>query len=512
MQVPRLILGVTNDWRCRRPCAPSRRPSLWMRSTAADRDRVARGAGRSVGIRAALVALRIALVLAILASSRPRVVDASAQGAASEVDPSASPLAICFYHADGTGAVVRLEQTDEFGNPSATAGTRTQPFGYTGEPVDPSSGLVDLRARLYDPPSGRFLTRDGFPGYADLPLSLNRYSYVLNDPATLTDPSGEVPILPILGACAGGALVDVAVDALAANAGGEKLTGSRVLQTAAMGCAGGLVGLGLGKAAVRAGRAVRGGGSAMQGATCAVNSFAADTPVATEAGSRPIGSIRLGERVLAWDEDADAVGFHEVTALLAHDDPLIVHLTLAGEPIQATPEHRFFVVGKGWVEAEHLRAGDEVRRADGGSGAVEAISLEQRTERMHNLTVEGAHTYFVGGGRWLVHNECSKTNWPPIKKGATGGPTAGKNFSLRVQDQAWKENPEGICVYCRRTAGRRRQVDHVIAKTRGGNATLENAQIVCNHCNPSKGNRDFPVNPPPGFEGPWPPSWWPRRR
>ncbi len=223
-----------------------RRVSLWMRSTAAGRDRSAWAAGRSVVIRAAVAALRIALVLALLAAATTHPVAAGTPGAASLVGNPSVLRVDGFYHADGlgsaravtdaAGAVVRLEQTDEFGAPTATAGTRTQPFGYTGAPVDPSSGLVDLRARLYDPPSGRFLTRDGFPGYADLPLSLNRYSYVLNDPATLTDPSGEFPILPAV-VCGAGAVAGIA---LGGQGSGEKLTGRRVLRDAGAGCLTGL--------------------------------------------------------------------------------------------------------------------------------------------------------------------------------------------------------------------------------------------------------------------------------
>jgi 5-methylcytosine-specific restriction endonuclease McrA len=52
------------------------------------------------------------------------------------------------------------------------------------------------------------------------------------------------------------------------------------------------------------------------------------------------------------------------------------------------------------------------------------------------------------------------------------------------------------------------QVDHVIPKSKGGNATIENAQTTCQRCNGSKNNRAYPVNPPPGYEGAWPPPWW----
>lgn len=36
----------------------------------------------------------------------------------------------------------------------------------------------------------------------------------------------------------------------------------------------------------------------------------------------------------------------------------------------------------------------------------------------------------------------------------------------------------------------------------------ENGQTTCPWCNNSKNNRDYPVNPPPGYRGPWPPWWW----
>jgi HNH endonuclease len=95
---------------------------------------------------------------------------------------------------------------------------------------------------------------------------------------------------------------------------------------------------------------------------------------------------------------------------------------------------------------------------------------------------------------------------PLIKAGAEGGETAGKAFSQGIRQSALDENPS-TCVYCRMETNSP-QVDHAIPRARGGNATLENAQTTCPWCNASKGARDFPVNPPAGYEGGWPPSWW----
>jgi RHS repeat-associated protein len=63
-------------------------------------------------------------------------------------------------------------------------------FLFTGEQRDDESDLYYLRARYYDPSTGRFLTQDPFRGWAGLPQSQNRYPYVLNNPANLVDPAG----------------------------------------------------------------------------------------------------------------------------------------------------------------------------------------------------------------------------------------------------------------------------------------------------------------------------------
>lgn len=91
---------------------------------------------------------------------------------------------------DGTGAVVATLRTDEFGIPTASTGISSQPFRFTGEPVD-ASGLTFLRARYYDPTLGRFATRDNWPGIRSSSASLNRFAYAQSNPATYRDPSGR---------------------------------------------------------------------------------------------------------------------------------------------------------------------------------------------------------------------------------------------------------------------------------------------------------------------------------
>jgi hypothetical protein len=48
-----------------------------------------------------------------------------------------------------------------------------------------------MGARWYDPALGRFISPDSIVPQPGNPQSLNRYSYVLNNPLKYTDPSGH---------------------------------------------------------------------------------------------------------------------------------------------------------------------------------------------------------------------------------------------------------------------------------------------------------------------------------
>src|SRR6185437_15924066 len=104
---------------------------------------------------------------------------------------------------DGDGKLIEKRSYDAFGarrnpvgwgpwqGPAPASGTT--PIGYEGLEEDDEAGLVNMRGRIYDPKIGRFLSTDpivGRPGFAQ---SWNPYSYVLNSPLNLRDPSGLDP-------------------------------------------------------------------------------------------------------------------------------------------------------------------------------------------------------------------------------------------------------------------------------------------------------------------------------
>ena len=92
---------------------------------------------------------------------------------------------------DAGGTVILTRSYDAYGAVRYAAGAGVTRLGYTGEMQDSASGLVYLRARHYHPVLGRFLQRDSFGGFVKQPQSLNRYSYVYNNPLIYIDPSGH---------------------------------------------------------------------------------------------------------------------------------------------------------------------------------------------------------------------------------------------------------------------------------------------------------------------------------
>jgi RHS repeat-associated protein len=63
--------------------------------------------------------------------------------------------------------------------------------GFTDQKLDKGTGLMDYGARYYDSALGMFVSPDSIVPEPGNPLSLNRYSYVLNNPLRFVDPTGH---------------------------------------------------------------------------------------------------------------------------------------------------------------------------------------------------------------------------------------------------------------------------------------------------------------------------------
>ena len=107
-----------------------------------------------------------------------------------------------YYHADGLGSIRGLSDSagvmtdrysyDAYGMLSGSSGTSANPYLYRGEQYDSDLDAYYLRARYYQPGTGRFLTTDPVEGFPTAPMSLHRYIYGNDNPVNMFDPSGEL--------------------------------------------------------------------------------------------------------------------------------------------------------------------------------------------------------------------------------------------------------------------------------------------------------------------------------
>jgi RHS repeat-associated protein len=112
-----------------------------------------------------------------------------------------APTATSYFHKDHLGSATVLTNVNgasaegteymPFGEMRSHTGTTTSNYKFTGQELDPETGLYNYNARLYDPTLGRFISADTVvQDYSD-PQTLNRYSYCQNNPLAYVDPSGH---------------------------------------------------------------------------------------------------------------------------------------------------------------------------------------------------------------------------------------------------------------------------------------------------------------------------------
>ncbi|MGC4000307.1 MAG: RHS repeat-associated core domain-containing protein [Anaeromyxobacter sp.] len=75
--------------------------------------------------------------------------------------------------------------------PDQTADSGGAAHRYNGRIYDSGTGFHDNGARMYWPEIARFVSSDSYQGSTASPASMNRYSYVVNNPYRYTDPTGH---------------------------------------------------------------------------------------------------------------------------------------------------------------------------------------------------------------------------------------------------------------------------------------------------------------------------------
>jgi RHS repeat-associated protein len=121
---------------------------------------------------------------------------------------------------DASSLAVTRRYFDPYGNqigtsPSSWPGAE----GFVGGTADPATGLTDLGAREYSPGTGSFISPDPLLDPTD-PQDLNPYAYASDNPSTLSDPSGQMSLLPGPGGGGGEGCKSYGIDCWSSNGNG----------------------------------------------------------------------------------------------------------------------------------------------------------------------------------------------------------------------------------------------------------------------------------------------------
>lgn len=153
--------------------------------------------------------------------------------------------------------------------------------------------------------------------------------------------------------------------------------------------------------------------------------FVAGTLIHTDKGLVPIEKIKVGDKVLSYNEKTKQYEYKAVAETFTAIKDNIVKLKIAGEKklFTTTTEHPFYIKFKRtyrarnnlvaetnedgeWKTADELKVGDKVLRPDGKWTRILSIERETAPTFVYNFEVEGNHNYFVGEIGVLSHN-CS---------------------------------------------------------------------------------------------------------
>ena len=107
-------------------------------------------------------------------------------------DPSGATIGAGAYDAWG----VARPYTGTSGATQLAGLQGVAPFGYAGQQRDAGPGTYAMRARRYDPATGRFQSEDPLAYSPQVPVTINPYAYAGNMPTGVTDPSGQGWVFP----------------------------------------------------------------------------------------------------------------------------------------------------------------------------------------------------------------------------------------------------------------------------------------------------------------------------
>jgi len=135
--------------------------------------------------------------------------------------------------------------------------------------------------------------------------------------------------------------------------------------------------------------------------------------------AKNIEDIKVGDLVASRNEITGAVEYKEVTQLFQSEHNEVIKVGRSdGQVITSSVDHPYYVINRGYVEAQNLRAGDKLLTVNGEAVVVEYVQHEilETPQILYNFEVDGNNNYYVAQGSGseigsfgLVHNACTAT-------------------------------------------------------------------------------------------------------
>jgi hypothetical protein len=125
-------------------------------------------------------------------------------------------------------------------------------------------------------------------------------------------------------------------------------------------------------------------------------------------GPVAIDRIEVGDKVLGREPGEGPPLPQRVLRCFSRKVDEVYELRLGDEVITGSAEHPFWVVGRGWRRLGSLRRTDQLLDRDGQVRAVEGVVARRGAFTVHNVEVDGSHTYHVGTLGLLVHNKAGR--------------------------------------------------------------------------------------------------------
>jgi len=165
-----------------------------------------------------------------------------------------------------------------------------------------------------------------------------------------------------------------------------------------------------------------------------------------------IQNVQVGDLVPTRDPQTGKTEFRRVTQTYKHPayETMTAQLADAAtgkvvDSLTATPEHPFFVPGRGAIPLGQLGIGTQVVTRAGPPLVIASLVKHEYPQGIpvYNFEVQGDHTYFVGkanGGTW-VHNSCAPRARFEVTPDGTAIPTSKAELEQGFQDGGFNSYP-----------------------------------------------------------------------